>query len=144
MAQEGLGFKYMIVPAASGVAIALNFCAAIGFYGTNDNTFTLTLATSFAGSYSQPSGWNPITHYYQETSNGAGTASWAKVTQAASNAVVQASDNGTYFELMCTAVPDTYTYVKCTASSPGDGLLVAVLHDLEVQRGPVNMPKVSA
>ena len=143
MAQEGYGRLFQVVPVASGVAINLALCAAIGFYGTNDDTFTLTLSTSFGGSYAQPSGWNPITHCYTETSNGAGTSVWTRVTQSASNAVVTATDIGTYFELMCTAVPDTYNYVKCTATH-ADGVLVAVLHDLSPQRSMANLPKVSA
>ena len=141
----GLGRQYNIVPIASGVAISLVGCSAVGFYGTNDNTYTLTLATSFAGSYSQPTNWNPVTYYWTESSNGAGTATWTKVTQSASNAVVIATDIGCYFELLTSQVPSGgYNYVKCTASSPGDGTLLAICHDLSVQRTPANLPKVSA
>lgn len=140
---EGFGSKYVVLPTASGVAINLRDYSSIEFWGTNDNTFTLTLATSFGGSYSQPSGWNPITHYYQNTDNGVGTGVFTKQTQAASNAVVQASDNTTVIVLLQSMVPDTYTYVKCTASSPGDGSLVAVCIPL-VQRGPANLAKLSA
>lgn len=140
---EQLGRTINSVPVASGVALNMRDYSSIAFYGTNDNTFTLTLATTFGGGYSQPSGWNPITHYYNETSNGAGTAVWTKVTQSASNAVVQAADNGTWFELLQSMVPDTYVYVKCTASAPGDGVLVAYLCPI-VQRAPANLAKISA
>lgn len=140
---EGIGRKYNVVSVASGVALNMRDYGSILFVGTNDNTYTLTLSTTFGGSYSQPSGWNPITHYYQDTSNGAGTAAWTKVTQAASNAVVVGSDYQVGFELLQSMVPDTYTYVKCTASAPGDGTLVAVLQPL-VGRAPANLAIISA
>lgn len=140
---EGFGRNYVVLPTASGVAINMRDYSSVEFWGTNDNTFTLTLATSFGGSYIQPSGWNPITHYYQNTDNGVGTGVFTKQTQAASNVVTQGSDNTTVIILLQSEVPDTYTYVKCTSSAPGDGSLVAVCIPL-VQRGPANLAKLSA
>lgn len=142
---EALGRLINIVPSASGVALNLSGCSAVTFFGTNDNTYTLTLSKTFAGSYSQPTGWNPITHYYTNADNGVGTGAWSdKTAQAASNAVVIGTDIEAAFTLLVSMVPDTYQYVKCTASAPGDGLLIAVLHDLTVQRKPVNLAKISA
>jgi len=140
---EGVGRSYVLLPTASGVAINLRDYSSIEFWGTNDNTFTLTLATSFSGGYSQPSGWNPITHYYDNADNGAGTGVFTKVTQAASNAVAQGSDHTTVIVLLQSMVPDTYTYVKCTASAPGDGTLTAVCVPL-IGRAPANLAKLSA
>jgi hypothetical protein len=145
MAMEFLGKYGVPLLAASGVAINLTDCSGVAFFGTNDNTYTLTLATTFAGSYSQPSGWNPITHYYTNADNGVGTSAWSdKVTQAASNAVVIATDITVAIHLLSTMIPDTYKYVKCTSSSPGDGTLIAIKYELEVQRKPVNLAKISA
>lgn len=138
---EGLGRLFVDVPIASGVAVNLNLCQGVTFSCTGADTFTLTLATSFGGSYTQPSGWNPITKYYDAAATN-GTAVITKVTQAASNAVVQGSAHTTWIELLGAMVPDTYTYVKCTASSAG--LVRAILHDPTAARGPVNWPKVSA
>lgn len=140
---EGLGRNYNIMSVASGAAINLRDYSSIEFIGTNDNTYTLTLATSFGGGYSQPASWNPITHYYQDTSNGVGTAVWTKQTQAASNVVTVGSDYQVAFVLLQSMVPDTYTYVKCTASAPGDGTLVAICVPL-VQRAPAQLAKLSA
>lgn len=136
-----LGRAYNIVGTASGVGINMAECSAVGFYGTNDGTYTLTLATTFAGSYTQPSGWNPITTAYTNADNGAGTGAWVKVTQAASNAVVTATDIAVYFELYTSALPDTYQYVKVTKTSANDGnpSCLAILHDLTVQRTPANL-----
>ena len=141
-----LGRVFNIVGTASGVGIALNGASAIGFYGTNDGTYTLTLATSFAGSYSQPSNWNPVTYAWTNSDNGAGTGQWAKVTQAASNAVVTASDIAVYFEVLTSQIPDTYNYIKCTKTATNDGnpALLAIVHDLDVQRTPANLPALSA
>ena len=139
---EGLGSRFNVIPIAAGQGFNISACSGVAFLCTGNDTFTLTLATSFASGYSQPSGWNPITHYYQST-NTSGTAVWTKVTQSASNAVVQSSDYVTVVTLLGTMVPDTYNYVKCTATN-ADGVLVALLHDLAVQRAPANLAKVSA
>lgn len=142
---EFLGRHGIPLLAASGVAINLSDCSGVAFYGTNDNTYTLTLSKTFSGSYSQPSGWNPITHYYTNADNGVGTGAWSdKVTQVASNVVTIATDIAVAIELLVSMVPDGYQYVKCTASAPGDGVLIAVKHDLTVQRKPVNLMKISA
>src|SRR5258708_2184806 len=94
---EGVGRSYVVLPTASGVAINMRDYGAVEFWGTNDNTFTLTLATTFAGSYSAPAGFTPITHYYDNVDNGVGTGVFTKVTQAASNVVTQAADHTTVF-----------------------------------------------
>lgn len=141
MAFEGLGRSYNVVPIASGAGISLRQCSGITFIGTSAGaaaTFTFTLATSFGGAYSQPTGWNPFTKYYRSTSQ-AGTAAWTKQTQAASNVVTDATLNASFaIELLGPMVPDTFAYVKCTATGAG-ALVAAILHDLEVQRRPENL-----
>jgi hypothetical protein len=145
MAQEFLGKYGNLLPAASGVAINLSNCESVAFFGTNDNTYTLTVSKTFAGSYSQPTGWNPITHYYTNADNGVGTGTWTdKVAQTASNVVTIATDIEVCIQLLGTMVPDTYMFVKCTASAPGDGSLIAVLYELKAPRKPLNLPKISA
>lgn len=145
MAQEFLGKYGNVLMAASGVAINMSNCVGVAFFGTNDNTYTLTLSTTFGGSYSQPSGWNPITHYYTNADNGAGTSAWSdKVTQAASNVVTIASDITVCIQVFGSMIPDTYKFLKCTSSAPGDGTLIAVLYELDAPRKPVNLPKISA
>lgn len=139
MAIETLGRLNNVVPIAAGVALALRDYASVLFVGTGNDTFTLTLATSFGGSYSQPSGWNPVTRKYTCTSTG-GTAKWVKATQAASNAVTIAS-GAVAFELLGPMVPDTYTYVKCSVGA--SGLVTAILNPV-IQRAPANLAAVSA
>lgn len=139
---EGIGRVFNVVLAASGVAISMKHCSAITFVGTNDNTFTVTVASTFGGSYATPG--NIIARYYQNTDNGVGTGQWSKQTQSLSNAVVQASDNATLFTVFGSQLPDPKCYIKCTASSPGDGLLIAICHDLTYQATPGNLPALSA
>lgn len=141
-----LGRMFNIVGTASGVGISLIDCSAITFYGTNDGTYTVTLATSFAGSYTQPTGFNPFTYAWTNSDNGAGTGKWVKTSQSASNAVVTASDIAVAFTLFVSQVPDTYKYVMCTKTATNDGnpSCMAIVHDLLVQRAPANLVALSA
>lgn len=138
MAIEGLGYKYNVVPIAAGVALSMRDCSGITFICTGNDTFTITVASSFAGSYATPG--NIITHKYTCTATD-GTAAWVKATQAASNAVTIASGTVS-FDVLGTMLPDPKNYVKVSVG--GSGLVMAVLHDLTVQRGPANLAKVSA
>jgi hypothetical protein len=136
----GLGRTNNFIPIAAGVGVSLIGASAIGFLCTGNDTFTLTLATSFAGSYSQPANWNPITLKWTNASTN-GTAAWVQATQSASNAVTIAS-NTVWFELLVSQVPDTYNYVKCSVAA--SGLVTVVTHDLTIQRAPANLAKLSA
>ncbi len=138
MAIEGLGRVFNTVPIAAGVALSMRDCSAISFVCTGNDTFTITTSATFAGSYATPG--NIITRKYTNTATD-GTAVWAKATQSASNAVTISSGT-VVFDVLGTMLPDGIVYVKVTASSAG--LVHAVLHDLEYQRTPANLPKVSA
>jgi hypothetical protein len=138
---EGLGRIFDVIPKASGVIFKFRNASAVTFYGTNDDTFTVTVGTSHAAAATSPG--NIFTHFYQNTGNGDGSAAWTKQTQAASNAVVQAADYSTVFTLYTSQIADPYDYVKCLATT-ADGLLIAILHDLTVQRAPANLEILNA
>lgn len=146
---DGLGRVFNVVPVANGVALSMAECSAITFIFTNDDTATLTTATSFGGTYRAYNfftpNWVPVTHYYQNHDNGAGTGLWTAIqTQTAASTVVSANDYMTSFCLLTSQMPSGgYDYVKCTMTT-GDGVCIALLHDLTVQRKPVNLPAVSA
>jgi hypothetical protein len=144
-AMEGLGRVFNVIPIASGVAVKLKDFSAVSFVCTGADTFTLSIATSFAGTYRAAAfftpNWNPITKYYQAAATD-GTAPWTSVSQAAAAAVVQAGAFTTVFTLLTSAVPDPYTHVKCTKSAAG--LVTAVVHDLNIQRKPPNLALLSA
>ena len=145
---EGLGKVFNIVAKANGVAINMSQCSAVSFVGTNDDTYTLTCATTFAGTYRAYNyftpNWVPVVRGYTNSDNGVGTGSWTKVTQTAASTFVTATDIAGGFTLFGSEMPAGYDYVKCTLST-NDGVgVVAVLHDLTVQRGPANLAVVSA
>ena len=103
------------------------------FVCTGNDTFTLTVASTFGGSYATPG--NIITRVYTNTSTN-GTATWVKASQAASNAVTITS--GTVaFEIFGIQLADPKAYLKVSVGA--SGLVAAILHDLTAQRGPANL-----
>jgi hypothetical protein len=128
---EGLGRVCDVIPIAAGQAFKFRHCSGALFVCTGADTFTVTVSATYGGSYTSPG--NYITRYYQRASEDATTA-WTLQTQAASNAVVQAGAYTTAIHLFTSQIPAPYAYAKCSAA--GSGLVVAVLYDLTVQRGP--------
>ena len=139
MAIAGLGRAFDVVPIAAGVGLNFRSASGVTFVCTGADTFTLTVASTFGGSYATPG--NIFTYYYQATATN-GSAAWTKQTQAASNAVVQAGAYTTVIELLETQLADPSCYVKMTASA--SGLVMAVFHDLDIQRKPANLLKIGA
>ena len=135
---EGLGRSFNVVPIAAGVAISMKGCTGVTFICTGNDTFTLTVADSFAGSYATPG--NILTRKVTNTATN-GTAAWAETTQAASNAVTIASGT-TSIHVPANALPDDKVYIKCSVGA--SGLVTAITHDLVSQRKPANLPALSA
>jgi hypothetical protein len=135
---EGLGRVINVLNVADGVAINMRHAGAVTFVCQLDagDTFTLTESDAFAGSYSTLS---TVTQYY--TTPKAGTGAWTKVTQAA-GAVVTADTVVAAFTVSAEELSDGKAFLKCTSTSTGT--VVAILHDLKVQRTPANLPVVSA
>lgn len=136
--QEGLGRRFNVVPVAASVGLSMKQASAVTFICTGTDTFTVTCAAGFAGSYATPG--NIITHKYTNTATN-GTAAWVEATQSASNAVTIASGS-VAFTVTGASLPDLKNYVKVTPSAAG--LVTAVFHDLTVQRNPANLPALSA
>src|SRR6266496_2272967 len=135
---DGLGRLFNVVPIAAGAGLKLKDCSAVTFVCTGADTFSLTIATSFAGTYRAGSfftpAWAPITRLYKSTSTG-GTAAWTRTNiTAADNTGAQT--NVTAFTLYGSQLPDPYNYVKCSVGA--SGLVAAIFHDLTVQRKPEN------
>jgi len=132
---EGLGRLLDAVPIAAGNAFKFRGASAITFLCTGNDTFTITVASTFGGSYATPG--NIINHFYQRIDTNA-THAWSKQTQSASNAVVQANAGyTTAFEVLTSMIADPSAYIKVSVG--GSGLVTAVLHDLVVQRKPANL-----
>ena len=136
--QQGLGKEFNVIPIAAGKALSMKECSAVTFVCTGNDTFTITAASSFAGSYATPG--NIITITYNSTATD-GTAAWTKTTQAASNAVVSASGT-VVFTVYGADLPDPKNYVKVSVGS--SGLVTAITHDLTVKRAPANLAKLGA
>ena len=135
---DGLGRLFNVAPIAAGVGLMMNNSSAYTFVCTGNDTFTITTATSFGGSYTSPG--SIITRKYTNTATN-GTAIWVKATQTAANTVVIASGS-VAFTVFGSQLADPINYIKVTASSAG--LVTAIAHDLTVQRNPANLPKLSA
>jgi hypothetical protein len=135
---EGLGRVFNVVPAANGLYISMETCSAISFVCTSagSDSFNFAEAKDSAGTGVQDI--SPlITHYY-DAADTDGSVAWTKTTQAA------ADETGTITTGHCAVVTihtsyldDGFDYVSCTASS--SGTVIAILHDLIVQRTPANL-----
>ncbi len=136
---EGIGRLVDVIPIAAGQGFKFRGASAVLFVCTGADTFTITAASTFAGSYATPG--NIINHYYQRTTTN-GTVAWTKQTQALSNAVVQASAYTTAFEVLTSMIADPQAYLKVSVGA--SGLVTAILHDLVVQRKPANLEILSA
>jgi len=135
---EALGRLVNPIPIAAGAAFSMKNCSAVLVVCTGNDTFTVTAANTFGGSYASPG--NIITHVYTNTSTN-GTAAWVKATQAASNAVTITS--GTVaFEIFGSQLPDPKAYLKVSVGA--SGLVQVITHDLTYQRGPANLAILGA
>ncbi|MGH3381358.1 MAG: hypothetical protein ACRDP6_42165 [Actinoallomurus sp.] len=145
MAMEGLGRLFNVAPsvggasAANGKALSLKDAAGVTFILNGADTYTLTVASTYAGSYATPG--NIIVQKYTNTAAD-GTAAWVKASQSASNAVVVASGVAVIY-VAANSLPDTKVYVKCTVTGT-TGLVTAITHDLMVQRTPANLAILGA
>lgn len=132
---EGLGRLVDVVPIAAGQAFKFRGSSAVLFVCTGNDTFTITVASTFGGSYATPG--NIINHFYQRADTNA-THAWTRQTMTASNAVVQANAGyTTAFEVLTSMLSDPSAYIKVSVG--GSGLVTAILHDLTVQRKPANL-----
>ena len=133
MAIESLGRLVDVVPIAAGAGLSMKNAAGVLFVCTGADTFTLTSAPSFGGSYVTPG--SIIVRTYKSTANN-GTSAWTRVNQTAANTVVNASGTVAFW-VDGASLPDTHTYVKLSAA--GSGLVTAIYSDLLVQRAPQNL-----
>jgi hypothetical protein len=133
---EGLGRVVNVVPIAAGVLISMKDCAGITFVVTGDDTFTLSSAATYNGS---PSTLATITNYYTNTATN-GSAEWVAASQAAADNVAIASGAASFY-VDASDLPAAAEYVKVAAG--GSGLVMAILHDLLVQRTPPNLRQLS-
>ena len=150
---EGLGRLFNVVPVCTaGGAMSMRDCSAISFVITGSTAVpTLTIATSFGGTYRAYSfftpNWVPITRVYWTTST-TGTVAWSKATITAASTYTHGTTTGlttataSVFTIFGSEMPAGYDYLKCTVT--GSGIGAAILHDLTVQRAPASLAIVGA
>ena len=150
---EPLGKIFNVVPVCTaGGAISLSSCSAISFVITGSTAVpTLTIATSFGGTYRAYSyfspNWVPITRVYWTTST-TGTVGWSKATITAAATFTLGTTTGlttataAVFTVFGSQMLAGYDYIKCTVT--GSGIGAAILHDLTVQRAPANLAILGA
>lgn len=133
----GLGRVFNVVAAASGVHIPLAAGQAISFVSfLAAGTQTITLQESVDGASSQ--NLATITTLYKGPGIG---GTWTKVTQAAAatfNLTTDATNNSIVLTILADDLSDGFNCVKLTADS---GILMAIIHDLNVGRTPANLAK---
>ena len=135
----GLGRVFNVLNVADGVGVNLRDAGAVSFVCQLDagDTFTVTEAATLAGSYQNLA---VVKEFYQAVK--AGTGAWARTAQAAAATVVTTDTKVAVFTVNAEQLSDGYSFVKCTSISTGT--VVAVLHDLKIQRTPANLRAVSA
>lgn len=136
---EALGRLVQPVAIADGVYVNLQNVGGVTFScylaAAAGDTYTLTEAKDAAGTGAQSLA--TITRWH--TSNGVGGA-WTVHTQAAAATVVTAAttaENGMVVEVEQAELSDLYKFVKLT--STGNGLVHAILRDLNAPRKPANL-----
>lgn len=135
---DGLGRVFNAVAVADGVLVPLKDAGAVSFlcYLAAGDTFTVQEAQDAAGTGAQ--NLATITNY--STSDGLGGA-WTDRVQAAGAAVTisgAANLDAAVFTISAEELSAGFTHVRCT--STGAGTVVAILHDLKIQRTPGNLP----
>jgi hypothetical protein len=133
---EGLGRVVNVVPIAAGTLISLKDAAGVTFVVTGNDTFTLKSAATYNGSVTALA---TITNYYTCTST-SGAAEWVAANQAAASTVVISSGAASFY-VDASDLPAAAEYVEVTVAA--SGLVMAILHDLLVQRTPPNLRQLS-
>ena len=138
---EGLGRVFDIVgPDADGIEIDMRDAEAVTFICGGDDTFTLQESTSNAGANAQD--LDVIDHWYTKDADG-GTA-WVRATQSPADAAIDVGAVGiSVFTVHSSQLSDGFTFLQVNVTST-TGIVIAILHDLKVQRKPENLRILAA
>jgi hypothetical protein len=148
MAQEGLGRVFNVVHTADTVGFSIAECAAVTLIvkASGAASIAVTAAKTFAGSYDNfttANGFGQTARWYQATAAD-GTVAWTKqasVWTTNSLALAQTTGYVSVVTIFGTQIADQYKYLKVTCTN---ATVVAITHDLEVQRTPANLAKLGA
>lgn len=130
---EGLGREFNIIPTADAKHVNLTHAGGVTFIGVGADTYTVQSAASASGG----TDLDVVTHWY-ENANADGSTAWTRHADQVADAAVLTSAAACAIYVDGKSLPDGHKYVKCTSSSTG--LVYAIVHDLDVQRTPANLP----
>ncbi len=137
MGMEAHGRLFNVVAAASGIHIPMKQASGVTFVSFLDaGTQTVTLKQSIDGL--SEVALTIVDKVFKGPGVGGG---WTKVTQAATdnfNLTTDATNDAFTLYVGADQLSDGYNCVEGTA---GTGILIAIIHDLVVQRDPVNLAR---
>ena len=139
MAIEGLGRVINAVATAESRSISLKNAQGVTFiaYGAAE-AVTLKSQPTAGGSATNLA---IITRFYQSTATN-GSAAWTLSTQAAAATVTIPSGGAVAFYVDANDLPAAANYVEVVKTT--SALVIAIVHDLLVQRDPANLAALSA
>jgi hypothetical protein len=148
---EGLGRVFNVISLADTVGFSMSECSAVSlvFTASGASSALFAAAKTFAGSYDAflpASGFGQPTRWYQSAGD-TGTTAWTKQTAVWTNgATASLALAGTTAYMSVVSVfgsqmADGYKYLKVTCTN---ATVVAITHDLTVQRTPANLAKLGA
>ena len=133
---RGLGRVFNVVPAASGVHIPLRDADAVSFVTFEDDGTTIaTIKSSIDGASEAALDCD----VYPHKAPGVG-GTWTAMAEQ--DDTLDLSDDTTndamVFTVTADQLPDGHNCVEVTVDG---GILIAIIHDLKVQRKPANLPR---
>lgn len=146
---QGMGRVFDVVHDASGNMFTTKNCSAVSFIVKSSGAASLAVvaAKTFGGStqnWTTANGFGQTGFFYQNTVTN-GTAGWTKQTATwTTNSVALAGTTG-YTSVFCiytSQYADGYDYIQVTGTNTTT--VIALLHDLTVQRTPANLLTLGA
>jgi hypothetical protein len=145
MMSEALGRVIDAHYPADDVYVSLKNAAGVTFFGhevDGATAFTVTFAADAAGTGAVTP--DSIDHYYAKSAD-VSSGVWHRTAVSPASETFTAADGSedmVAIEILAANCPDGKPYVKCAAD--GSGTVIAVLHDLAIQRAPQNLASVTA
>lgn len=139
---EGLGRLFNVVPIAAGVLIPVKDAAGITFVCTATTaaeTFTVNSAATYNGTATPLAA---IARYYENTATN-GSAAWTDSGDITPVSDVVVASGSLAFYIDESDLPAGAEYVEVAVTGTGVGTVVAIVHDLKVQRTPSNLRVLS-
>lgn len=145
----GLGRVFNVTHDASGVMVSLKECNAVSFISkaSGASSIAVVAATTYGGStttWTTANGFGQPANWFQGTAAD-GTVAWTKQTSSWSTNTLTLAGTSGYISVVTfyvTELADTYKYIQATGTNTTT--LIAVTHDLSVQRTPANLAKLGA